>query len=400
MPTMAQSPSASESSRCSIRESMAVLPGPVQPFLTWLTGRPLPDEEPWNLTGMSHLLSAVASLILGVTLGILAATQMGWWLLLLYPSWLCTVHSVRKLRAMISHQCSHSNFSGNETLDDVIGEITSVVFMTQNYFAYKREHILGHHSKKHMTLEDPTVAFMVLMVGARAGMSRDELWHQLLKMIVSPVFHARFIWVRLKSNFLHTSWWHRALILLVWGGMITVTALTGAWHVFLLAWVLPLTLVLHVAESLRLCGRHVFPEVVKHDGRSALAGYTHGIFIGDRVPDSRLPPLRKVSAWVVWFLRILFVHLPSRMLVIVGDSPCHDYHHRFPSSTHWANYIFAREQDLQAGAPGWPDYTEVWGVRAAIDATFESLSKASPEEYDPKRLGKVSTYELLEAFEE
>jgi hypothetical protein len=60
--------------------------------------------------------------------------------------------------------------------------------------------------------------------------------------------------------------------------------------------------------------------------------------------------------------------------VLVGDTPVHDYHHRFPVSSNWVNAIFARQQDLENGCPGWQeDYQEVWGLFSAIDLTFDSL---------------------------
>lgn len=389
------------SAHADVRESMRVLPGFLQPFLTWLTCKPLPEEESWNLRAIHHLVSSVLPLVLGVGIGIVAVTLSGFWLLLLPVGWLLTVHAIRMLRSVVVHQCAHSNFLASQRVNDFIGEAVSVVTLTQNYLPYKREHITGHHSVKHMTVDDPTVAFLLRMVGVRAGMSRDDLWSLMLMKMFSPAFHLRFMGIRLLSNVKDASTGHIASVVLFWGSLLAVTAATGTWMQFLLAWMLPLTILLHMAECLRLSGKHCFPEpVTVKRGQQQPGAFTHGIFVGERVPESTLPPLRKMSAWAVWWLRLFVIHLPSRMLVLVGDAPCHDYHHRRPKAKDWSNYIFARQKEVVSLPPGAPPFTEVWGVAAAIDATFHSLTVADPSQYTLQGTHVVTEWELLAALEE
>lgn len=59
------------------------------------------------------------------------------------------------------------------------------------------------------------------------------------------------------------------------------------------------------------------------------------------------------------------------MLVIVGDLPNHDYHHRYPSTADWTVAAYARQHDVDTGPEG-PPYHEVWGMGAAIDTLFRS----------------------------
>ena len=102
----------------------------------------------------------------------------------------------------------------------------------------------------------------------------------------------------------------------------------------------------------------------------------------------------------MWWLRLFVIHLPSRMLVLVGDAPCHDYHHRRPKAKDWSNYIFARQKEVVSLPPGAPPFTEVWGVAAAIDATFHSLTVADPSQYTLQGTHVVTEWELLAALEE
>ncbi|MFM7579473.1 MAG: hypothetical protein ACKO5Q_21385, partial [Microcystaceae cyanobacterium] len=46
-----------------------------------------------------------------------------------------------------------------------------------------------------------------------------------------------------------------------------------------------------------------------------------------------------------WWLRLFFYHLPVRLLILTGDSPVHDYHHRRPASD-WVNAHCDRQAEL------------------------------------------------------
>ncbi len=384
-----------------VRESMGRLPGALQPFLTWLSGKPLHHQRPWRLTPLDHLLSAVAAVAAGVAAAAWAVGRSGWWLLLVPPAWLLTIHGVRKLRGVIAHQCAHASCFPSQRLNDLLGEAISVAFITQSYQIYKHEHIAAHHSHKHMTPEDPTVAFLLRMVGARAGMTREALWRRLGWTLVSPRFHAVFVWNRLRSNLHDAAVPHRLATLALWSAVIALVAAAGAWREFLVAWVLPLTIPLQAVECLRLSGKHVFPHrTVDKRGRDELATFTHGIFFGDPAPAAGVPLYRRAGAWGCWWLRLVFYHLPARMLVVVGDAPCHDWHHRHPKAKNWANYPFERQREVLSPPAGWPPYTEVWGIRAAIDATFTSLAAADPALYPVQAAARVSASQILEALEE
>lgn len=389
------------SSELDPRESMRVLPSFLQPFLTWLTGKPLLGEVPWNLTPIHHLLASCIPLLLGVAGSSIAVLLLGWWLLLLIPCWMLTVHGSRKLRTMILHQCSHTNFLAHKRVDTLLGETISIILMTQNYQEYKREHISDHHSSSHMTLADPTVQFILVSMGAEAGMTRAQLWGRLWKTIISPRFHLNSLYARLTSHFRGSSWTHRMMMIGYLLGQLGLAVTMQSWLIFLVAWFFPVGILFNVSACVRLSSRHIFPKPgVRQSGRAVMASFTHGIFIGEAVPPANLPLLHGLRAWIIWTLRMLFIHLPTRLFVLVGDGPCHDYHHRYPRSRNWSNYIFARNNDLIAGHPGWPPYTEVWGLFNAINEVFCSLSAADPHEYSVARLKTVKAGELLAALEE
>jgi hypothetical protein len=229
------------------------------------------------------------------------------------------------------------------------------VLLVQNFQDYKNEHIGEHHSVHYMTLRDPTVKALLIGLGLRAGMPRLMLWHQLLRSLVSPKFQLDFIIARVRSHFLPASPAQRVVsvsFLIVLGLLVTAT---HSWIAFLIAWVLPLTLFFQITTTLRLCVKHVFPPPGGNKrGKDYFASLTYGVFLGERVPDSHLPIFQEVWAWLGWFARMTLIHFPTRFLVLVADTVCHDYHHRHPKAKNWANYIFARQEDIISGHPGWP----------------------------------------------
>ncbi|MGW3471692.1 hypothetical protein ACWDKQ_25260 [Saccharopolyspora sp. NPDC000995] len=382
------------------RETMRVLPGFLQPALTWLTGKPLGDQRPWQLTPLHHLWASVLPIVAGIALGA-AVVGAGWWMLLLPASWLMTTHGIRKLRVMIVHQCSHANFLRRKQIDTAIGSAITLLLVTQEYGEYKSEHVSDHHSSNHMTLKDPTVQFLILVLGMRVGMTRRQLWRRMLAGVFSPRLQAKATYSRIASHLRGTAAWYRALFLALVGGQLMVVIALGIWVEYLVVWVFPLMFLFNAAATIRLSSRHIFPaRGPVRKGRATLAGYTHGVFFGEAAPGPDVSGVRRVLSWSRWWLRMLFMHLPARLFVFVGDGPCHDYHHRFPRSRDWANYIFARHRDIAAGHPGWPPYTEVWGLVAAINAVFTTLSAADRQLYDVSQFTSVSQQELLSAFEE
>lgn len=341
------------------RETMRTLPGFLQPALTWLTGKPLVDQRPWNLKPMHHLWGSLLPIAAGLTLGAVVLNN-GWWMLLLPVSWLLTTHGIRKLRVMIVHQCSHKNFLRNKLVDSVVGTVIAMSLVTQEYREYQDEHVGDHHSSNHMTMQDQTVQFLVLVLGMRVDMSRRQQWLRMLAGIFGPNYQAKATYARISSHFRNTPVWYRVLLIAFLSAQASAVTLLGLWPAFLVLWVFPLIVLFNAAATLRLSSRHIFPtEENPPKGRATLAAYTHGVFFGEPTPERDRPAARRALAWGRWWLRMLFVHLPARLFVFVGDGPCHDYHHRFPRSQDWPNYIFARQRDVVAGHPGWPPYTEV-----------------------------------------
>jgi hypothetical protein len=242
-----------------------------------------------------------------------------------------------------------------------------------------------------MTKDDETVKFLSF-VGFYPGMTQEQAWKKLIISLFSPLFHLRFLSARIKSCFFSSSPTHNLSAWLLYGTILTTVILTKTWLIYLLVWVIPLTVFYQVSNTIRICVEHCWPEPEFKDVRNKqiLGHLTVGIFLGEPTPDPSLPFLEKMFQWFIWTGKMTY-HLFSRVFILVGDLPAHDWHHRFPASRSWTNYIFARQQDIDNGCRGWPEpYREVWGLHQALALAFDSLSKL-PRDDDFKTNSSISS---------
>ncbi|WP_254564990.1 hypothetical protein [Oscillatoria sp. HE19RPO] len=165
-----------------VREKLARLglswPKPLyhvlQEFLTWLTGKPYWGQQPLlHQTPWTHLATACLSLFGGAGVAwAIASSSPLYWVFLPIP-WLFVVGAARKLQTNISHQSVHFNFSRNKIADRILCEIISTLLLTQDFEAYRRNHIKDHHGKNFATTEDPDAVFL-LELGFSPGMRDDD----------------------------------------------------------------------------------------------------------------------------------------------------------------------------------------------------------------------------------
>jgi fatty acid desaturase len=384
------------STQDSVRDSM---PRAFALPLTLLTGQPHTGQRPIRFTPTTHLANAVLSMVIGLGVSGVALWSGGWWLALLLVGWAMTLHGMRNLRMMVLHQCAHRNMWARKKPDALVGRMVAGLLLVQHFDRYSKEHVADHHSKNHMTLQDPTVQAFLVSLELKPGMSRGQMWRRLVAKLLSPRFHLRFLIARVRSYFHDANTVERVLVPVGYATVAALATVFDGWVFLLVAYLLPLTFFYQVSNTLRLCVKHTFPsaEVTERRGKEYFGSLTNAIFLGEPAPATdRGRPL----AWVRWWLRMLLVHFPARYLVLTGDTVCHDFHHRRPMSRQWANYIFERARDIEAGHPGWPPYQHVWGLVPAIDTVFASLAVSDPAEYSRERLAEVNHRELFAAFDD
>lgn len=367
------------------REAMAErLPRALQPFLTWLTARPAPGEEARPRSSRSYVVGACAWVVLGCVLTVLpflAGLGTLATFLLVPLGLLATSCGLGLFQVVIFHHCSHGTVFKTRETNRRVGRMVSAFLLFKRFDDYQHEHMLHHSAKKLLTEEDEFADFVLDLCELEAGMSKAALWRRVLGNCVSPVFHYRFlkrrIEVALFSGDSAHDWMGRAF----WGGTTAAALLSGTFGLFLLAWVFPVAILLQVATIFRILVEHRFPEpeILATRDKVFMCHASIGVFPGRQPPALRATTLPGFVAWALWWTDMLTAQLFARLFVLVGDAPCHDFHHRRPATRKWTSYIHAREADLAAGSPGFAHaYLESWGLLNAVDSNLASLAATTP----------------------
>jgi fatty acid desaturase len=368
------------------REAMASRIQPwAQPFLTWLTARPAPGEAAVERPGEAFVATALLWTLGGVALSaapfLLADVPLALWLLLPLGL-LATSCGLGLFQVVVFHHCSHGTVFRSRARNRQVGRLVSALLLFKRFDDYQHEHMLHHSPKKLLTEEDEFADFVLGLCGLEPGLPKRELWRRVCTSLVSPAFHARFLRRRIGASLFTGDRAHDRVGRIAWAGAILAATAGGVLPAFLVAWVLPVTVLLQAATVLRILCEHRFPEpdLIAMRNREFVCHATAGVFPGREPPTARAGSLRGLMLWAGWWLEMLTVHLFVRLFVLVGDAPCHDFHHRRPATRRWTDYIHARQQDLDAGSPGFPSgYIENWGLISAIDANLASLAATRPE---------------------
>lgn len=363
----------------------ARLPRALQPFLTWLTAKPAPGEAAPGRSATTFILGALSWILGGVVLAalplLLADPPLLAWLLL-PAGWLASCCGLGLFQVVVFHHCSHGTVLSTRAANRRVGRLISALLLFKRFEDYQREHMLHHSPNKLLTEEDEFADFVLGMCGLEPGLPKRVLWRRVLSNTASPVFHWRFLQRRLRASMATGDRRHDLVSRGFWIGGFGLAAATGTLPAFLLAWVLPVTVLLQMATVFRILCEHRFPEpeTMQKRDRNFVCHATAGVFPGTLPPAERANTLPGALRWAAWWAEMLTVHLFVRLFVLVGDAPCHDFHHRKPATRRWADYIHARQQDLEAGSPGFPaGYFENWGLFQAIDYNLASLA-ATPRE--------------------
>lgn len=377
-PARSRTAAAGETQSETVRAGMARrLPPFLQPFLTWLTARPAPGERYLVRSPAYHVATAFLMLICGVAASLLLLRTGGAWWLLLPVALLLTTAGMGKLQAVVYHHCAHGTVFASRTANRLVGTAIGILLVVKHFERYRKEHMLHHSPRKLLTHEDEFADFVLGLAGLEPGLPKRELWRRVLLGFASPFFHLRFFLARISSCMLSRSTMHNIVAIGFWASVIAAVTVADAWLAFAVVWLIPAVVLYQIATALRALCEHRFPDetVIGTRDKRFQSLATAGVFAGSPVPTAAANTAEGLAAWTLWWIELLFVHLPARVVVLVGDAPCHDFHHRRPGSRRWASYIHEREADRTAGCPGFPvNYIESWGLIRAIDENLASLS--------------------------
>ncbi|MEO3808375.1 fatty acid desaturase [Sphaerisporangium sp. B11E5] len=360
-----------------VRSTYLRFPSWTQHFWTWQTGKALPGQKPIvRHTWASYLGVTLLLFFAGLTVSTLAVALMfPLWYVALLLGWLLTVNGERLMVLVIAHQALHRRFSGSSRRDAFWGEVVTVLSVFHTFRDFKEEHFDNHHRREvFATRADPPVQFLIDL-GFRPGLSRTALWRRAWVVFLSPLFYWNGFLGRIRSNLKGRG--RRLAAFAVWIGwwLSLPFWLPNGALVLVLAFVVPVVLFAQLSALLDRLGEHEWlgPRDPAFGHRFYTVANTAARYCGSPVPPAGLPLGARLRAWSRWTALTVCYHLPSRLLVVVGDLPNHDYHHRYPSTPDWTTAAYARQRDIDNGPEG-PPYREVWGMGAAIDQMFRTLA--------------------------
>jgi hypothetical protein len=361
VPVISDSDRLHELYRKGVREDYAArLPCWLQPAITRFTGKALASEV--DVPAASPTLELVRDLGILTTstaLNVMAYQSLDWAVVPVCTGlMLVQVGRLRKLQVAHGHEAAHGDFFPPETrerlgrwsspLNEFVLGLATTIPVVQNGRAYRKEHG-GHHRFKVFTTDSDGDARFMLQLGFRPGMSVRALWCQLGRVLISGRdFHGPFALARLHSNLIDASGWRLAagwawISLLV--GSAAVLPL-GAW---LLAVLLPLGPLYHVAAILQFCCEHAWLKSTGSvEDRKEYASRCWARFPGAPLPPRGLKGVRKLGAWARWVLRMAFIEVPVRVAVLPNVLQAHDLHHLAAwcgeRLSDWVNTIYHRQR--------------------------------------------------------
>lgn len=348
---------------------------PFPSFWVFLSGKEMLGRKRWFTRSSSwHVLVSLIWLATGACGMWRAQTGETWSVPAYIVSLLLLVGGARYMVATNIHMMAHNQFFRSPSANLWWGEILTTVFFIQSYTRYRADH-LKHHGKVFGTLKDGD-GLSVVQLGFTPDKTPLELWLNVLKLSVSPTFHFHFARGRLRENLVLCPGYRK----LMTAGWLVILGAAGYWFgpmMVIHTYIIPVIFLCQIASLLQLLCEHVW---VSMEGpcRTRHIFLTNGRYCGVPLPknDGRLPWY--VVQLAAWGMRIVFVELPARIVVLQGTLPEHDWHHRNPGSRQWYEAPTLRELQIKSDLEqkGHSDYTEIWGSFEILDRVFWSISKS------------------------
>ena len=174
---------------------MKVLPKPIQPFLTWLTAKPLDYLFEEKRSAIYHLLTALLATMVGVFSSIIFIRIGSICYFFILLSLILTTSGLRKLQVVIYHHCSHHNVFYMKWVNYFVGEIISIVLLIKDFLTYRKDHMVHHSVRGLLTYRDETVQDLSV-IGITPGLNKKILYRNLIISFISPFSQLRFLLAR------------------------------------------------------------------------------------------------------------------------------------------------------------------------------------------------------------
>lgn len=352
----------------------------IQEYLTWQSGIPHSNQTLRKRSRLEYFINASAVLATGICASYLVIASGNFWGLPI--GWGLTLYGMRELRLPIMHEASHNDLTQKVWLDKLIGQAIAILLWNEPFQAYMVQHEKGipgsrkkvHHKWTDLLAPGEDTFEAHKNYGFKPGVAPQENWEHLIWLLVNPAFYARRFFKSLKAMLCSPYPTANLMALVIWLTVVGVAIASGNLGEFALIWIVPRVFFYEICGLLRMSVEHYYPEGDAR-GKRTMRDYrqmTKAIFCAEPTPclspDATAP--ETYLAWGGWALRMVAIHLPTKLFVLTGDSPCHDLHHARPGAD-WPNSEIERQKLAESGFP----LTANWGLVAALEDFFISLEK-------------------------
>lgn len=348
-----------------------------QQLITILSGKAAPHQPPPAFVP-GPVTIAVAAILqfpvnVGATVALVSAYPLA--VVLMPISWLISVNALRKLQVVVAHHAVHNEIVWKQKrVNRVFQAIASAMGLAHHWDEYVDLHVNGHHNRKiFTTIKDPDAQFLVEL-GFEIGLTVEELRHRLWLTLVSPQFHWVFVRARARTNFV-TAPRPRRLLAAAWIVLLLAGGFVAPTWIYVAAVAVPLLPLYHVSALLQFLTEHAWLVTDDKAGsKEEYAERTWGRFSIEPLPEANSD--RKLREWLRWSVRTLFIQLPARFGVLVGDMPAHDLHHLHQSDHDWTHAIWHRQARIDLGDDGM-SRREFYRLSDAIDHVFHGIGRGN-----------------------
>ena len=343
-------------------ESLNDLPIILKMLIVIISAKPLSSVHPLCLPPLMYISWCALSISAGVLTSSLGLDSGGTALLLVPCGWILTVHGVRLLRLTLQHAAAHNSVLSTSKANLILGEISSILTISTDFRTYGLAHRRTHHNaQKLMTPGDETYEFWTKDLRLSHGASLKDSQQLVVQSLCSPYYHLRRFSNRASVCFASSSLLHNVWSISFWSLILCLVTCTGNFRLFLISWLIPISVLFECCSVLRQIVEHRNPT----DEEPRM---TAAIYLADLPPSTsaKHSNLKRCALWAYWWFKLLTVHLLCRLLVLPGDSPNHPKHHNAPESADWRNHIYVQSERF--------DYPENFGLASAMLDSLRSWS--------------------------
>lgn len=281
--------------------------------------------------------------------------------LIIFTAYVLIVSTIRWSIVELQHSFIHRElFKKSQRTGRLITEFFSTIFFTHALEDYRCTHLKHHNKNFTFTPEDDDFKLLIAL-GFRPGMLTQELKRHFYRCLISPHFHWRMLASRFSSNFglgQSKTGIYRRLAAALWLGLLIYSAAFISLPAVLIGYVIPVLLMANIAALCQFSTEHSW---------GSASHQSWGRFVGEKLPTS-------IYGWFTWWLKLIFVWIPQRMMWLPGGLSSHDTHHEAGSRFDPFNPVYSRAALAQTGKY---KLSETWGFNAALSRAMSGISKAN-----------------------